>query len=226
MRFAFDNLCVLTFVGADAATKDPKQTLGGRECDVKKAQPQPVAQQQKRMNVSLNVELLTVQGNLDLCQCSKVKAAEWVTDADHRDTGTATIKVATVEEMAVMVAAVAAMARTIRAISKTTKAGVPVMVKIMIITISTTSRRNISSTGISITLSLATALRRLARVTLLAIGAEQRLETSARAPVVRSRRRPALDARRALAIIRTAVAAHSPDRINHDCNRNNTSSYN
>ncbi|RWS31378.1 RNA-binding protein squid-like protein [Leptotrombidium deliense] len=34
---------------ADAACKEPKQTIGGRECDIKKAQPQPVAQQQKRM---------------------------------------------------------------------------------------------------------------------------------------------------------------------------------
>ncbi|RWS10736.1 RNA-binding squid-like protein [Dinothrombium tinctorium] len=34
---------------ADMACKEPKQTIGGRECDIKKAQPQPVAQQQKRM---------------------------------------------------------------------------------------------------------------------------------------------------------------------------------
>lgn len=33
---------------ADAAVQLPKQTIGGRECDVKKAQPQNVAQQQKR----------------------------------------------------------------------------------------------------------------------------------------------------------------------------------
>ncbi|KAI1285652.1 RNA-binding protein squid [Halotydeus destructor] len=35
---------------ADEACKDAKQMIGGRECDVKKAQPQPVAQQQKRLN--------------------------------------------------------------------------------------------------------------------------------------------------------------------------------
>ena len=34
---------------AEAAVKEPKQTIGSKECDIKKAQPQPVAQQQKRM---------------------------------------------------------------------------------------------------------------------------------------------------------------------------------
>ena len=45
--------CFIIFeeeMAADAATKEAKQTVGNRECDVKKAQPQPVAQQQKRMN--------------------------------------------------------------------------------------------------------------------------------------------------------------------------------
>lgn len=36
--------------GADAACRDPKQMVGSRECDVKKAQPQPLAQQMKRQN--------------------------------------------------------------------------------------------------------------------------------------------------------------------------------
>jgi squid-like protein len=34
---------------AEAAVKEAKQTIGSKECDIKKAQPQPVAQQQKRM---------------------------------------------------------------------------------------------------------------------------------------------------------------------------------
>jgi squid-like protein len=34
---------------AEAAVKEAKQTIGNKECDIKKAQPQPVAQQQKRM---------------------------------------------------------------------------------------------------------------------------------------------------------------------------------
>ena len=33
---------------ADAACRNPKQMIGNRECDVKKAQPQPIAQQMKR----------------------------------------------------------------------------------------------------------------------------------------------------------------------------------
>lgn len=35
---------------ADIACREAKQTVGGRECDVKKAQPQPVAQQNKMRN--------------------------------------------------------------------------------------------------------------------------------------------------------------------------------
>lgn len=35
---------------ADLACRDPKQNIGSRECDVKKAQPQPVAQQQKKLS--------------------------------------------------------------------------------------------------------------------------------------------------------------------------------
>ncbi|RWS13619.1 Heterogeneous nuclear ribonucleoprotein D-like protein [Dinothrombium tinctorium] len=38
-----------TEAGAVAACREPKQTIGGRECDIKKAQPQPIAHQQKRM---------------------------------------------------------------------------------------------------------------------------------------------------------------------------------
>ena len=34
---------------AEEACKEPKQIIGNKECDIKKAQPQPVAQQQKRM---------------------------------------------------------------------------------------------------------------------------------------------------------------------------------
>jgi len=34
---------------AEAALRGPKQTIGNKECDIKKAHPQPVAQQQKRM---------------------------------------------------------------------------------------------------------------------------------------------------------------------------------
>ncbi|XP_054166993.1 heterogeneous nuclear ribonucleoprotein D-like [Oppia nitens] len=34
---------------AEEAVKEAKQTIGNKECDIKKAQPQPVAQQQKRM---------------------------------------------------------------------------------------------------------------------------------------------------------------------------------
>ncbi|CAG2117331.1 unnamed protein product, partial [Medioppia subpectinata] len=34
---------------AELAVKEAKQTIGSKECDIKKAQPQPVAQQQKRM---------------------------------------------------------------------------------------------------------------------------------------------------------------------------------
>jgi len=34
---------------AEAAVKEAKQAIGNKECDIKKAQPQPVAQQQKRM---------------------------------------------------------------------------------------------------------------------------------------------------------------------------------
>jgi RNA recognition motif-containing protein len=36
--------------GADLACHEPKQMIGQRECDVKKAQPQPLAQQMKRQN--------------------------------------------------------------------------------------------------------------------------------------------------------------------------------
>ena len=41
---------------AELAVKEAKQTIGNKECDIKKAQPQPVAQQQKRMQQQTTYE--------------------------------------------------------------------------------------------------------------------------------------------------------------------------
>jgi len=58
IEFAFDRakgrkreFCFIIFESeeaADAACRQPKQNIGGRDVDIKKAQPQPVAQQMKR----------------------------------------------------------------------------------------------------------------------------------------------------------------------------------